>query len=81
MDLCIQVQMRQRIDILIMRSQTKDDVAMLGQLDVGFTYHWSDRFRLTSGYRMVGVTGLSLTTNQLSQDLADLAEARNCSEQ
>jgi len=50
------------------------DVATLGQLDVGFTYHWSDRFRLTSGYRMVGVTGLSLTTNQLSQDLADLAE-------
>ena len=50
------------------------DVATLGQLDVGFTYHWSDRFRLTSGYRLVGVTGLSLTTNQLSQDLADLAE-------
>ena len=24
---------------------------------------------------MVGVTGLSLTTNQLSQDLADLAES------
>ena len=51
------------------------DVATLGQLDVGFTYHWSDRFRLISGYRMVGVTGLSLTTNQLSQDLADLAES------
>ena len=56
-------------------NQTQDATAAatLGQLDLGFTYQWTDRFRVTSGYRIVGITGLSLPSNQLSQDLAELA--------
>ncbi len=46
-------------------------VATLGQLDLGFTYHVNERLRLTSGYRIVSVTGLSLPVNQLSQSLAE----------
>lgn len=50
-------------------SQTKDDVAMLGQIDLGFLYRCSDRCRITAGYRMVAVTGLALPANQLAQPL------------
>ena len=55
------------------QSLDKNAAATLGQLDLGFVYQWTDRFRLTSGYRIVGITGLSLTSNQLSYSLAELA--------
>lgn len=55
------------------QSLNKTAAATLGQLDLGFTYQWTDRFQVTSGYRIVGITGLSLTSNQLSQGLAALA--------
>ena len=55
------------------QTQNTTAAATLGQLDLGFTYQWTDRFRWTSGYRIVGITGLSLPSNQLSQDLAELA--------
>ena len=47
--------------------------ATLGQFDFGVTHHSSERIRLTMGYRIVAVTGLSLISNQLPQDLAELA--------
>lgn len=51
------------------------EAATLGQIDLGFTYHCSERLRLTTGYRIVAVTGLSLPSNQWQQNLATLAES------
>jgi hypothetical protein len=43
----------------------KNDVAFLGQLDVGFLYHLSCRTRVRLGYRALGVSGVALAAHQL----------------
>ena len=55
------------------QSLNKDDFATLGQFDLGLQYHWNDRCRMTTGYRIVGINGLALPTDQLAQSLESIA--------
>ena len=48
---------------------TKDDAAILGELNVGLSYNLSCRWIATVGYRAVGVVGVALPTNQIYPDL------------
>lgn len=43
----------------------KNDLAFLGELDLGFLYHFSSRTRLRVGYRALGVSGVALAADQL----------------
>lgn len=48
---------------------SKNDFAMLGELDLGLNYQMSCNWSLAVGYRAVAVTGVGLTTNQIPHDL------------
>ncbi|RIK85925.1 MAG: hypothetical protein DCC67_03395 [Planctomycetota bacterium] len=47
----------------------KDDVAFLGELKAGLAYQLGENWRLMSDYRVIGVSGLALPTNQIYPDL------------
>jgi hypothetical protein len=51
----------------------KNDVAFLGQIDVGGDYYITDNLKLFGGYRLVGVAGVALSDNQIPQNIADSA--------
>jgi hypothetical protein len=51
---------------------TKTDVSMLGELRAGVDYQLSPHWRLTGGYRAVGMTGVALATNQIPVYMVDL---------
>ena len=53
----------------------KDDVSMLGEIDLGVTYQIRERWRAFFGYRAAAVTGVGLSTNQLPTDFSNLTEA------
>ena len=46
----------------------KDDLAMLGELDLGFNYRLSCNCRISTGFRVLGVTGVALAANQYPSD-------------
>jgi hypothetical protein len=48
----------------------KDDVAFLGQADVGLNYDFNCRWSATLGYRVVAATGIALADNQIPAFLA-----------
>lgn len=56
---------------------TKNDIAMLGEWDSALTYQYGCHWRARFGYRMVAVTGVALTGNQIPTatytDLTDVA--------
>lgn len=52
-------------------SSTKDDIAFLGELDTGFVYQISSRFRLNFGYRLIAVNGVALAPNQFPYNFTD----------
>jgi hypothetical protein len=49
-------------------SDQKDDVAILGELDLGLTYQLSQRLRARFGYRTFGVAGVALAGDQIPND-------------
>ena len=53
-------------------NSTKDDVAMLGELDLGMRYAFSNHWSFVGGYRAVGISGVALSTNQIPQYFADI---------
>jgi len=53
----------------------KDDVAILGEIDLGATYQIRERWRAFFGYRAVAITGVGLSTNQFPTDFSNLTEA------
>ncbi len=53
----------------------KDDVSMLGEIDLGVTYQIRERWRAFFGYRAAAVTGVGLSTNQFPTDFSNLTEA------
>ncbi|MFP6576963.1 MAG: hypothetical protein VB912_17515, partial [Pirellulaceae bacterium] len=53
----------------------KDDVAILGEIDLGATYQIRERWRAFFGYRAVGIAGVGLSTNQFPTDFSNLTEA------
>ncbi|MEX2188129.1 MAG: hypothetical protein WD875_15085 [Pirellulales bacterium] len=51
----------------------KNDVAFMGQLDVGGDYYITDNLKLYGGYRLVGVAGVALSDEQIPQNIQDSA--------
>ncbi|WP_231956379.1 BBP7 family outer membrane beta-barrel protein [Posidoniimonas polymericola] len=52
-----------------MVSNDKVDVAMMAEMALGFAYQPTRRWRLTADYRVIGVSGVALPTNQIYHDL------------
>ena len=53
----------------------KNDVAMLGEMDLGATFQIRERWRGFLGYRAAALTGVGLSTNQFPTDFSNLTEA------
>lgn len=53
-------------------SSSKNDLATLGELDLGLGYLLSNRCRAVVGYRLIGVTGLALAPNQIPVNFTDV---------
>ena len=49
----------------------KDDVAILGELDLGVTYQVSQRLRARFGYRTFGVAGVALAGDQIPSNFTN----------
>ncbi|MFK7766205.1 MAG: BBP7 family outer membrane beta-barrel protein [Mariniblastus sp.] len=49
----------------------KNDVAMLGQFDLGLIYQFSQKARARVGYRALGVGGVALAADQIPYDFTD----------
>ena len=52
-------------------TSTKNDVAVLGELDLGMSYQFSSCARIRGGYRVIGVSGVALAPNQIPRDFRD----------
>ena len=52
-------------------SDDKNDVAFLGELDLGVLYQLSCRARIRVGYRALGVSGVALAADQMPYDYSD----------
>ena len=52
-------------------SDRKDDVAILGELDLGVTYMINRKMRARFGYRTFGVAGVALAGDQIPHDFTD----------
>ena len=50
---------------------SKDDVAFLGEIDLGLTYQVSQRLRARFGYRAFGIAGVALAGDQIPFDFAN----------
>ncbi|HIA20791.1 MAG TPA: hypothetical protein EYN03_09675 [Planctomycetes bacterium] len=53
----------------------KNDVAILGEIDLGTTYQIREHWRAFFGYRAVALAGAALSTNQFPEDFSQLDEA------
>jgi hypothetical protein len=53
----------------------KDDVAMLGEIDLGATFQIREHWRAFLGFRAAALTGVGLSTNQFPTDFSNLTEA------
>ncbi len=56
-------------------SSNKDDVAFLGELNLGLSYQISCRWSATMGYRAVAATGVALAGAQIPNDLRGINDA------
>ena len=53
----------------------KDDVAFLGEIDAGVSYCVNSNWRLTGGYKVIGISGYATAMNQIPRSYDDLAAA------
>lgn len=53
---------------------SKDDLAFLGEVQAGLGYQIGWHWRLIGQYRVVGISGIALPTNQIYQDLRGLQD-------
>jgi hypothetical protein len=51
-------------------SNDKDDVTLVGQLDIGLNYKSGDHWTWTAGYRVIGFAGVALADDQVPAYLA-----------
>ncbi len=58
-------------------SDTKNDVAILGELDMGVTYQVSQRARARLGYRTFGIAGVALAADQIPVDFRRTDRVQN----
>ncbi len=52
-------------------SDTKNDAAVLGQIDLGLIYQFSCNARARIGYRAMGIAGVALADDQIPRDFTD----------
>jgi hypothetical protein len=52
----------------------RDSLAVLGELDMGVGYRFTQRLRATIGYRLIGVSGVALAPNQIPRNFTNNAE-------
>lgn len=50
---------------------TKNDLSMLGELELGTNYRLSSNCRISAGYRLVGIAGVALAADQYPTDFTD----------
>ncbi len=55
----------------------KTDLAMLGELSLGLAYQMTKSWKVTGGYRALGISGVALAPNQISANYASQSEAEN----
>ncbi len=55
-------------------SDTKDDAAFMGQIDLGLIYQFSQKARARIGYRAMGVAGVALAVDQIPADFTNIRE-------
>ena len=55
-------------------SSDKNDLSLLGELDLGMTYRISSSSRLVFGYRAIGVSGIALAPAQIPNDFTLAAD-------
>ena len=53
-----------------------DDIALIGELRAGASYQYSCNWRLFGGYRAVGISGVALAFDQISQQSATAAQVQ-----
>jgi hypothetical protein len=58
-------------------NNSKDDISVLAELDLGIDYRVSRHWSLNVGYRAVAITGVALATSQIPRDFADIAGAQD----
>lgn len=54
----------------------KNDLSMIAELQAGAAYRLSRGWRLRGEYRVIGITGVALPTNQIYQDLRGLQDVQ-----
>ena len=54
-------------------SSSKEDVALMAELDLGLNYQVSPRWRAYAAYRAVGISGVALSDDQIPQFIEDVA--------
>jgi len=54
-------------------SNSKDDVAFLGECRLGAAYQLTCNARLTAAYRVIGVSGVALAVEQIASDYSNAA--------
>jgi hypothetical protein len=47
----------------------KKDVSFVGEIRLGGDYWFTPNWRISGGYRALGITGVALSTNQIPRDL------------
>jgi hypothetical protein len=52
----------------------RNSLAVLGELDMGVGYRFTQRLRATIGYRLIGVSGVALAPNQIPRNFTNNAE-------
>jgi len=53
---------------------TANDLSVFGELDARVYYHLSSNWRLSAGYRVLGLTGVALAPQQIPYAFTDVAE-------
>ena len=49
----------------------KNDLSMLGELELGTSYRLSCNCRISAGYRLMGIAGVALAADQYPNDFTD----------
>ena len=57
-------------------SNDKTDVAMMAEAALGFSYQPNACWRVTADYRVIGVSGVALPTDQIYHDLRGINDVR-----
>lgn len=56
---------------------TKNDVAILGEIDLGVAYYVTCNLKATFGWRTLGLTGVALAENQIPRNFTDLGDVQS----